>query len=705
MDEASLSQYYADQPPTVVQLPIKPHFDALSDSQKHYAHYLSRTSFLGTRIVLRQISPESEPIYDLIITLYKACNGDWKKVQEKTGVSKNDLQYFLEYAAQFLGNGGNYKSFGDSKFIPRTTPEAFEKIASFSEEGRALFKKAQESGGGIYATKEPKLMHLGYTEDGHMTSYYPDSPTITKEEISLIGDVCEKNKLLLENTRLRKTSKGYELLIASGMSNPPAKDRDLGDTTELPLEGKLKGKVLKLTFGDHIDQMADIAVNIKKATEFSDNDTEKYMCEEYAKSFGTGSLEAYKESQRYWIKDKGPMVEADIGFIETYRDPHGVRGEWEGFVAMVNKERTKAFGKLVSLAPNFIPRLPWPKSFEKEKFLSPDFTSLEVLTFCTSGLPVGINIPNYDDIRQNFGFKNVSLGNVLTAKSPNEPVSFIRESDLAIYRKNSDAAFEVQVGLHELLGHGTGKLLQETSPGEYNFDIKNPPISPITNKPISTWYKPGQTWSSLFGPIASSYEECRAECVSMVLSCDFDILSIFGIGSGSPDMDGPAGDVLYSSYLTMARAGICAIEYWDPKSRKWGQAHMQARFSILQAFLSAGPEFLKLHSSQPNFSDLEIHLDRSKILTHGRKAVESYLQKLHIFKSSADYEAGKKLYDESTDVDAWWADKVRPVVLRKKIPRKVFVQANTIVEGDKVVLKEYEPTCEGLIQSYVERDV
>jgi hypothetical protein len=72
--------------------------------------------FAGTRIVLRQVSPESESIYDFIIHLHKAFNGDWKQVQQKSGVTDAELASFLDYAAQFLGNTGNYKSFGDSKF-------------------------------------------------------------------------------------------------------------------------------------------------------------------------------------------------------------------------------------------------------------------------------------------------------------------------------------------------------------------------------------------------------------------------------------------------------------------------------------------------------------------------------------------------------------------------------------------------------------
>lgn len=709
MDQHSLDQYLADNPPSVVPLAIAPHFNALSNQEKLYAHFISLASWSGTRIVLRQVSAESEAIYDLIIELHNHCKGDWKALQRQSGLSDQDLQAFLNYAAQFLGNGGNFKSFGDSKFIPRLAERQFKALATSSPKALQFYEKAKS---GIYAHVGDAAgeMHLGYPDAGHVSTYYPNSAPITKDEITAVSGFFDEKKLLPENTRVRKTKDGnFEVLIASGETDPAEADRDVKEP-KFTLTGKpVEGKTATLVYGDHAVEMAKAAEAMRGAKQHALNPKEAEMTGHYVKSFSSGSLEAFKASQRSWTQDKGPEIECNVGFIETYRDPQGIRGEWEGFCAMVNKERTRAFGKLVESAPDQIPKLPWSKDFEKDKFLSPDFTSLEVLTFAGSGIPAGINIPNYDDIRQNFGFKNVSLGNVLSAKAPNEKIPFIRDSDLEVYQKYRDPAFEVQVGLHELLGHGCGKLLQETEKGKYNFDVENPPISPLTNKPITSWYKPGQTWGSVFGNLGASYEECRAECVAMSLGCDFDILAIFGFGSGGPappDMKGEAADVLYASYLSMARAGVAALEFWDPKSRKWGQAHMQARFSILRTFLDAGGDFCKLESTNKDDpDDLAISLDRSKILSHGRPAVDKYLQKLQIYKATADVGAGKAMYDDITNVDSWFAEKVRLVVLSKKQPRKVFVQANTVLGKDgNVELKEYDSTPEGMILSFAERE-
>ena len=349
-----------------------------------------RAAFSGTRIILRQVSPESEYMYDFIIALYMGCDGDWPSLAQEAGISDTELKYMLEYFTMVLGNLGNYKFFGDAKFVPRSSPQTFETLAT--KAGSGAMSSYERFKSAIYAdTTRPALMHFGFpAPQGHMSNYYPDSPDITQKEIEEIGDLLSKKNLLPENTRLRKTADGdYEVLVASALSKPPSEDTDVGLDTDWTLKG---GSKVVLAYGDHQEEMAKAALHIKKAGQYAANDTQKRMMDAYAQSFGTGSLQVFKESQKLWVKDLSPAVESNIGFIETFRDPAGVRGEWEGFVAMVNKDRTLVYKKLVDAAPAMIPQLPWSKDFEKDKFTSPDFTSLEVLSFATSGLPAGINI-------------------------------------------------------------------------------------------------------------------------------------------------------------------------------------------------------------------------------------------------------------------------------------------------------------------------
>ena len=143
-------------------------------------------------------------------------------------------------------------------------------------------------------------------------------------------------------------------------------------------------------------------------------------------------------------------------------------------------------------------------------FLKPDFTSIDIVGFFGSGIPAGINIPNYDDVRQNQGFKNVSLGNIINARrSATEKIDFVCEEDQPLMHRGNEA-FSVQVGLHELLGHGSGALFTEGA-------IPEGAMNPFTQEAIQHGYKEGETWSSVFNALANTYEECRAECVGLYL--------------------------------------------------------------------------------------------------------------------------------------------------------------------------------------------
>jgi len=420
------------------------------------------------------------------------------------------------------------------------------------------------------------------------------------------------------------------------------------------------------------------------------------MLEHYAQSFETGSIDSHKEGSRYWIKDKGPIVETYIGFIESYRDPLGVRGEWEGFVAIVNKEVSKKYSSLVDKATDFLPLLPWPKEFEKDVFLRPDFTSLEVLGFAGSGIPAGINIPNYDDIRQNEGFKNVSLGNVLAARSGKDPVTFLSGEDQDLYQDLQSKAFEVQVALHELLGHGSGKLFTVSSEGVKNYPAEL--LDPLTGAPIASFYTPGKTYDSVFAELGSTLEECRAESVGIYLSLFTEVLKILGYEGK------PAEDIQYINWLHMARAGLLGLEFYTPATKSWRQAHMQARHVILRVLLEAGQDFVTIQRHEEGgVPTATLRMDKSKIHSVGQPAMHKFLLKLQVFKATANNEEARKMYLHYSSVDDDLLA-LREIVLSKKRPRAIYAQALTSLGQDgKVVFKKYETTHEAVNQSFVDR--
>lgn len=683
------SQRAADHDAPITLLSVADKFQHLTDSEQKYAHFMSKASHAGTRIVLRQVSHESEAIFDLILGLHRELNGVYPESTER--------ELYFDYASQFLANLGNYKAFGDSKFIPGFSKQYFYELVKLAKWDLHDSPKCycpfatwqQLIDDGIYMIEGKGS--LGYTSEGFTSAYYIGEP-ISQEDMALLKhEVFGALNILPENTRINKVSNHhFEIWVAS-----TSKVKPLYQSLTLSNGGQVFFK-----FGDHSREMQLIVESLESAKEFAANGIQREMLQYYIEHFKTGLGQAHKEAQKLWVRDISPTIETNIGFIETYREPSGIIGEFESLVAIQNKERTAKFSQLVENAQEFISLLPWSPEWEKPVFNPPDFTSIEVLTFAGSGIPAGINIPNYDDVRLNIGFKNVSLGNILSASSkssPKHPPTFISDEDRPVYEKWQGDSFEVQVGIHELLGHGSGKLLCELEDG-FNFDHENPPLG-LDGLPVATYYKLGETWGSKFGALAGPFEECRAEVIAMYLITNRKILQIFGFQS-KQDQD----DVIYAGYLQMCRAGLLALEFWDPSTGKWGQPHMQARFSIMKTFLqySPNPAFLSLKHDE---GQLSIKLDRSLIETAGHECIKDYLMHLHIYKCSGDDKSGSHYFIERSTVTPDLA-KLRDTVMSKRLPRRQFIQINTsLSDSNEVVLQEYEETAQGMLDSFVERQV
>ncbi|KAK7198855.1 metallo-peptidase, Clan M-, Family M49 [Novymonas esmeraldas] len=657
-------------------LAIASAFEPLTAKQRLYAHHMISAGWSSIAVVAEQVSPESLPLLRLFYSVLspQELPEYRRRCVSLGGATEEEVDQFLEYFAMVYTNAGNYISFGDTKFIPSIPKEKFASLVSSSAGQPTLDPALLDA---IYDLREDKRT-LGFPSKG-VSAYY--GPTITHEDIVAANDFLAAKKMSGINTRVFKQEDGTLVVRVAAVTE-----------RSVPAE-QHNGRAFVLHYGDYSKEMERVVRELHLARQYAENETQVRMLDHYIEHFTNGDVDAHKESQREWVKDVGPIVESNIGFIESYRDPSGVRAEWECFVAVVNKAQSMVYRALVAKGRQFIVQLPWGEDFENTKFTSPDFTSLDVLGFVSSGIPAGINIPNYDDIREAVGFKNVYLSNVVGAINLTEKLNFVAAADWELYKANIQVATSVNVGIHELLGHGTGKLLTERSDGTFNFDKAT--VDPLSGQPVATWYKPGDTFSTVFGGPSSSYEECRAEAVSLYLCLLPELLEVFSLATAEAQQD-----VIYICWLNMVRAGLVGLEYYSPEQQKWRQAHMQARFCILQA-LTRAPNPI-VHITEDAQEGLHLSIDRDRIATDGRKAIGELLVHLNVNKATANAARGNAYYEDMTAVSDEYL-RYRAIVMARRKPRKLYVQPHTQICGDQVTVSEYPPTLEGLVEAFTTR--
>ncbi|KAK0189645.1 aflatoxin-detoxifizyme [Armillaria mellea] len=665
-------RFLADKSAPLCGMDVGKSFGQLSPKEKLYTHYLTEASWAGARIIQAQWTAQATDLYDLLILTFSA-NGklaDLDTLKASSGLSDDDWEALIQYTVQVHRGLLHLDSRRSFLVLTLDKFEAVVKASSNADQASALFAKLEQH---IYALSPEAALFIGKRKDGHVSNYYLGEP-VGDAEVDAIQSAAERLGVDILNTRVRKNGTAHDFEI----DTKPAK--------------------LTIEYGDYTSPLTKVVAALQEAKKYAANDHQSAMIEGYMKSFDSGSIPEHKAASTEWVKDIGPVVESYIGFVETYVDPYGGRAEWEGFTAIVNKQLSAKYETLVNGAPELIKSLPWGTDFEVDVFRKPDFTALEVVSFATGGIPAGINIPNYYEVRESTGFKNVSLANILAAKAPNEELTFIHPDDVELYNAWDSRAFELQVANHELLGHGSGKLFQEGADGKLNFNPKKV-INPLTGKPIASWYKPGQTPDSVLGEVSSSMEECRAETVALYLVSNLDILKIFNYVDKQE-----IEDIQYITFLLMARAGLRALEFYDPTTKKHGQAHMQARMGITQYLIRAGIGRLELiKDASGELENVYVRVDRDKVLSKGKEVVGQLLIELQVRKSTADGAGSRDFYETLTEPIPGWEGKIRDLVLKKKLPRKIFVQPNTFVINGEVQLKEYSLTAAGVIESFIER--
>ncbi|KAI0096976.1 dipeptidyl peptidase III [Nemania sp. FL0031] len=679
------------------------------DGERHstlYAHHLARACWYGSRILLRQCSPESEGIFEFILELHKSCGGSWDRFLG-LGITQIDLDTWLSFAGMFLSSLGNYFGDGDHKVIPDISENTLRNMAKISPEASAKLERI------VTPMMSTQPSSLGYPSEMCQSGYYPGDGKITEEEIAAVSNMMQAKKMAPENTRLLKRTvcripekysfDVFEILQASADKDPET--RFLGD---ISVGAERPAKVF-LRRGDHSTEMTKICDELTGALQHAATNAQRTTISQLINSFRTGDYKAFCDAHKIWVTDKSPQVEHCIGFLFGYRDPHGIRGEWHAVAGIARPEETGKIRRVVEMSTEIIRTLPWAVPdenngkgpFEPSELDAPDFEVIHVLAFASSTVWEATNITS-DDEGKRYGVKSIVYGNRMNLNAAaSRPCFYVDSSESQEYVICYPIVRFVGTVIHEIIGHGAGKLLVETSPGEFNFDHLHPPVSPLTGESIKTWYKPGETWSSVFGKLAMTAEECRAFLAASYLADNKDVLNLFGYNDTSTPT---ADDYIYNSYLRIGVEGLCALRSFNAKNQVWGGDHDRANFTIFKHLLRDGGGFMWIEHDV-DAGTLFVRIDRSKIYSHGKPSIGKMFCKMNIWRSTADIEACRPYYEELSIVDGKY-EQWRQIVVSNPEPKWKFVQPNTFIRNDGTVeLREYEASNVGIIQSFFERNI
>jgi dipeptidyl-peptidase-3 len=435
--------------------------------------------------------------------------------------------------------------------------------------------------------------------------------------------------------------------------------------------GTFNGLPVVVTKGLHSDVVKKMVYWLKLAQQTALNPTQTQMFELLIRHYETGEIADHMEYSQLWVSDIDPPVEHYHGFIESYRDPSGVRAEWENWVAAINPKDSEFLHKFVAASAVMLPLLPYPPEYERKNFTPPSYNAIEFLTIIASYMPQGINVPNYDEIRLNFGFKNVTSANVLAALRPTaEEYPFLTSDIVDIFVPYFKPTRTLNVAVHELYGHGSGKLLTAA-------DVEGGKVPDLLTpgRFVSTFYKEGEEYQEAFGSIQGTFEECRAETTSLHLGIRDEVLEMYGV----PVEERKTFKICF--VLNLLHYGLMTLPVYNPKTRTWGQAHAQARFVILRALLIWGRGGVTVKKEDGAFK-LRVNPDLWDGVVD---AIEKLLIHLNYYKAAKLVDSAREFYGALSAFDDFWIE-VRAAAEKVYIPRPCFLGALTVKDGEKYKL-------------------
>lgn len=425
-----------------------PGWDNLSLRQKEYAYHLSEAAKLGRDITWDQYCKWNLPIRHVVEDILNEYEGDRECA---------DFQNFTVYAKRLFFANGIHHHYSEDKFFPECPKEYFQSLM-------------EAVGDGEQATE---LLEVIYSPD-----IYPQRRSTSKT-----GDIVELSAVnFYDGVTREEVDKYYNSMMDPNDKTPISYGLN---TKVVKEEGKVVEKPWKVG-GIYGPALEKICAELEKAAAVAETDLQKEAIGKLVEYYRTGDLKTWDDFNIDWVQDTVGTIDFINGFIEDYDDPLGRKATWEGYVNMKDSAASARTEVLSANAQWFEDNSPVDPRFRKPHVKGVSAKVVDGITLAGAtypATPIGINLPNADWIRRDYGSKSVTIANITHAydyAAQESPKSTLTEfaydqAEIDAYKQYGSYTDEIHTDLHECLGHGSGQLLpgvSSTALGEYQSTLE-----------------------------------------------------------------------------------------------------------------------------------------------------------------------------------------------------------------------------------------
>lgn len=550
-----------------------PGWEDLSLRQKEYIYHLSEAAKYGWDIHWDQNCRYNLDVRKVLQDIIEKYDGD-----------RNCGHYadFLVYAKRVFFSNGIHHHYAEDKFTPECSEEYFRSLMEAVGHG-------EECDTLLPVIYDPSILAQRRSSD-------PEGDIVALSAVNFYEGVTREEVEAYYDSIIDRNDPHP---ISYGLNTKVVKNEE-GKVVELPWKvGGIYGPALK-----------KICEELEKAKAVAENDTQRQEISELQEYYRTGDLRLWDKYNITWVSDTLGTIDFTNGFVEDYNDPLGRKAYWE---ALVNVKDSAASARTEVLSANaqwFEDNAPIDDRFKKKsvKGISAKVINAACLGGgCYPATPIGINLPNADWIRKEYGSKSVTIANITHAydAAANEsPTSTLEEfaysqEEKDLQKKYGSYADEIHTDLHECLGHGSGQLLPGVS-------------------------------ANAMGEFASALEEARADLFGLYYMAEPKLVEL-GIL--------PSQEAYKPHYANYIRNGLMVQLTRIELGRKVTEAHMQNRQLIAAWCYEKGKD--------DNVIEKKVRDGKTYFVVNDYEALRTLFGKLlaeiQRIKSEGDYEAGKAL--------------------------------------------------------------